>query len=67
MLTPFPRPTWCVSAGGETQMPNICVTRHLGGVPNIFCGSLLRGLDAENFSLIISSYERDLGSPASPR
>ncbi|MBE3110657.1 MAG: mitochondrial fission ELM1 family protein [Acidobacteria bacterium] len=52
-----------VSAGGETLMPNICVTRHLGGVPNIFCGSLLRGLDADNFSLIVSSYERDHGSP----
>jgi mitochondrial fission protein ELM1 len=50
-----------VSAGGETQMPNICVTRLLG-VPNIFCGSLLRGLEADNFSLIISSYDRDAGS-----
>jgi len=50
-----------VSAGGETQMPNICVTRLLG-VPNIFCGSLLRGLEAENFSLIISSYDRDATS-----
>ena len=47
-----------VSAGGETHMPNICVTQLLG-VPNIFCGSLLRGLGPENFSLIISSYERD--------
>jgi uncharacterized protein len=51
-----------VSAGGETQMPNICVTRLLG-VPSIFCGSLLRGVDPENFSLIISSYDRDQGSP----
>lgn len=52
-----------VSAGGETQMPNICVSRFLGGIPNIFCGSLLRGLAPENFSLIISSYDRDAGSP----
>ena len=51
-----------VSAGGETQMPNICVTRFLG-VPNIYCGSLLRGLGPENFSLVISSYDRDAGSP----
>jgi hypothetical protein len=58
----LPRADLVVSAGGETQMPNICVTRLLG-VPNIFCGSLLRGLDAENFSLVISSYERDAGSP----
>jgi uncharacterized protein len=51
-----------VSAGGETQMPNICVTRLLG-VPNIFCGSLLRGLEPDNFSLIVSSYDRDVDSP----
>ena len=50
-----------VSAGGETHMPNICVTRLLD-VPNIFCGSLLRGLEADNFSLIVSSYERDADS-----
>jgi mitochondrial fission protein ELM1 len=51
-----------LSAGGETHMPNLCVTRLLG-VPNIFCGSLLRGLDPENFSLIVSSYEQDAVSP----
>ncbi len=52
-----------VSAGGETQMPNVCVSRFLGGIPSIFCGSLLRGLAPENFSLIISSYDRDATSP----
>jgi mitochondrial fission protein ELM1 len=52
-----------VSAGGETQMANICVSRFLGGIPSIFCGSLLRGLVPENFSLIISSYDRDATSP----
>ncbi len=57
----LPKADLVVSAGGETQMPNICVTR-LFGVPNIFCGSLLRGLGAENFSLVISSYDRDAGS-----
>ena len=58
----LPKADLVVSAGGETQMPNICVTRFLG-VPNVFCGSLLRGLGPENFSLVISSYDRDAGSP----
>jgi len=59
----LPKADLVVSAGGETQMPNICVSRFLGGIPNIFCGSLLRGLGPENFSLVISSYERDATSP----
>ena len=58
----LPKPDLVVSAGGETQMPNICVTR-LFNVPSIFCGSLLRGLGPENFSLIISSYDSDAISP----
>src|SRR6476660_7394176 len=49
----LPRVDIVVSAGGETQMPNICVTRFLD-VLNIFCGSLLRGLGSENFNLVIS-------------
>ena len=57
----LPNADLVVSAGGETQMPNICVTRFLG-VPNIFCGSLLREIGPENFSLVISSYDRDAGS-----
>lgn len=57
----LPEADLVVSAGGETHMPNICVTRLLD-VPNIFCGSLLRGLEPDNFSLIISSYERDRDS-----
>ena len=57
----LPKADLVVSAGGETHMPNLCVTRLLG-VPNIFCGSLLRGLGPENFSLIISSYDRDAES-----
>lgn len=57
----IPEADLVVSAGGETQMPNICVTRLLD-VPNIFCGSLLRGLEPDNFSLIVSSYERDESS-----
>jgi uncharacterized protein len=58
----LPKPDLVVSAGGETLMPNICVTR-LFGVPNIFCGALLRGLGSGNFSLVISSYDRDVTSP----
>jgi uncharacterized protein len=58
----LPKADLVISAGGETLMPNICVSRFLG-VPNIYCGSLLRGLGAENFSLVISSYDRDAGSP----
>ena len=54
----LPKADLVVSAGGETHMPNICVSR-LFDVPNIFCGSLLRGLGPEHFSLIISSYERE--------
>jgi mitochondrial fission protein ELM1 len=59
----LPQADLVVSAGGETQMPNICVSRFLGGIPSIFCGSLLRGLVPENFGLIISSYDRDATSP----
>src|SRR4029453_19337293 len=58
----LPKADLVVSAGGETQMPNICVARYLG-VPHIFCGSLRRGRGPENFSLIISSYDRDATSP----
>src|SRR6476620_8061571 len=57
----LPKADLVVSAGGETQMPNICVARFLG-IPSIFCGSLMRGLGPENFSLIVSSYDRDAGS-----
>jgi mitochondrial fission protein ELM1 len=57
----LPKADLVVSAGGETQMPNICVARFFG-IPSIFCGSLLRGLGPENFSLIVSSYDRDAGS-----
>jgi mitochondrial fission protein ELM1 len=57
----LPKADLVVSAGGETQMPNICMARYLG-VPNIFCGALLRGLGPHHFSLVISSYERDASS-----
>ncbi len=54
----LPKADLVVSAGGETHMPNICVSRFLD-IPSIFCGSLMRGLGPDNFSLIISSYDRD--------
>jgi hypothetical protein len=57
----LPKADLVVSAGGETHMPNICVSRFFD-IPSIFCGSLLRGLGPENFSLIVSSYDRDAGS-----
>jgi mitochondrial fission protein ELM1 len=57
----LPKADLVVSAGGETHMPNICVSRFFG-IPSIFCGSLMRGLGPENFSLIVSSYDRDAGS-----
>lgn len=58
----LPKADLVVSAGGETLMPNICVNRFLG-IPSIYCGSLLRGLGPENFTLIISSYEHNATSP----
>jgi hypothetical protein len=57
----LPHADLVVSAGGETHMPNICVSRFLN-IPSIFCGSLLRGLGPENFSLLVSSYDRDADS-----
>ena len=57
----LPKADLVVSAGGETHMPNICVSRFLD-IPSIFCGSLMRGLGPENFSLIVSSYDRDAAS-----
>jgi uncharacterized protein len=57
----LPKADLVVSAGGETHMPNICVSRFFD-IPSIFCGSLLRGLGPENFDLIVSSYDRDADS-----
>ena len=51
-----------ISAGGETQMPNICVTRLLGRAQHLL-RLAAAGIGPENFSLVISSYDRDAGSP----
>ncbi len=50
-----------VSSGGETLPVNLAVKRLLG-VENIFIGSR-RGVDVEEFSLIVSSYERHENLP----
>lgn len=50
-----------VSAGGETLAANAAAARALGAA-NIFCGSL-RGIAAENFSLVVSSYDRHAQLP----
>lgn len=50
-----------ISSGGQTLPANVAATRALGA-GNIFVGSL-RGVAPENFSLIISSYERHAGLP----
>jgi hypothetical protein len=54
----LPKVDLVISAGGETLMPNICASRYLG-VPNIFCGSLLHRLSADDLHLVISSYRCD--------
>lgn len=50
-----------ISSGGQTLPANVAAARALGA-GNIFVGSL-RGMAHENFSLIISSYERHAGLP----
>jgi len=55
------QPSLVISSGGETLPANVAAARSLG-VPNIFVGSL-RGVAAENFSLIVSSYARHADVP----
>ncbi len=50
-----------VSSGGETLPVNLAA-KHLLGAENIFIGST-RGIAAEEFSLIVSSYERHAELP----
>jgi len=50
-----------VSSGGETLPVNLAAKRLLGA-PNIFIGST-RGIAVEEFSLIVSSYERHADLP----
>ncbi len=55
------RPDLIISAGGNTLAANIAAAR-LTGAPNIFYGSLRR-YRAEDFSLVMTSYERDADAP----
>ncbi|RMF08433.1 MAG: hypothetical protein D6773_02605 [Alphaproteobacteria bacterium] len=50
-----------ISAGGETLPANVAAARILGAA-NIFIGSL-RGMDGENFSLVVTSYACHAGRP----
>lgn len=50
----LPRIDLVVSAGGETLIPNVDISRTLD-VPNIFCGSL-RQFAPEDFSVVVTSY-----------
>lgn len=52
----LPEADLIVSSGGETLIANIATARLLGA-QNIFCGSL-RKLAPENFSLVLTSYDR---------
>lgn len=55
------RPSLVISSGGETLPANVAAARS-AGAPNIFVGSL-RGIDAGNFSLVVSSYARHENRP----
>lgn len=59
--TALGRPDVIVSAGGNTLAANIAATR-LTGAPNIFYGSLRR-YRAQDFALVMTSYERDADAP----
>lgn len=50
-----------ISAGGDTLGANVLAARALGA-QNIFCGSL-RSADPQDFSAVISSYQRHAGLP----
>jgi hypothetical protein len=50
-----------VSAGGDTLAPNVAAAR-ISNAPNIFYGSLRR-YPAQDFTLVLTSYERDVRTP----
>jgi mitochondrial fission protein ELM1 len=55
------RPDLVISAGGETLLLNILLSKRYG-CPNIFCGSI-RNLDSRFFSAILIPYHRYRGIP----
>ncbi len=60
-VAPFAPIDLVISSGGQTLPANVAAARALGA-DNIFIGSL-RGVEPENFSLIVSSYERHADLP----
>ena len=55
----LPNAELVLSGGGETLAANVACARLLGA-ENIFCGSLRGGMTADQFSLVINSYD-DIG------
>ncbi len=51
-----------LSGGGETLAANVAAARLLDA-PNIFCGSVRGGIEADQFSLVVNSYDEDDGPP----
>ena len=51
-----------ISAGGETLPANLAAAQ-VRNAPNIFVGSLRRGVGAEDVSLVVSSYARHRDRP----
>ena len=51
-----------ISGGGDTIAGNVALGRLLG-VPNVFCGSLRGGLQLDQFSLVVTSYEEKTDHP----
>ena len=51
-----------LSGGGETLAANVAAARLLAA-SNIFCGSVRGGVEADQFSLVVNSYDEDDGPP----
>lgn len=60
-INQLPNADIVVSAGSNTLIANLALAKCLKA-QNIFCGSL-RNLDAENFTLVLTSYERYADRP----
>lgn len=58
----LPEADLVISAGGETLPANVAAARS-AGIPNIFVGSLRRGVGGSDVSLVVSSYARHRDLP----
>ena len=58
----LPEAELVLSGGGETLAANVAAARLLNA-PNIFCGSVRGGIHADQFSLVVDSYDRIDGPP----